>query len=69
MSFTLAFPAWKRLHTVEVSPLLQAVIICELSGTIFLTFKPEPAAERLMEKREVRNNFKSTQKALRQNKA
>jgi hypothetical protein len=69
MSLTLAVPAWKRLHTVETSPLLQAVIICELSGTTFFTFKLQPMVERLIEKIEVRNNFSSAQRALKRSKA
>jgi hypothetical protein len=69
MSFTLARPDWKRFHTVEISPKRHAVMTSELSGTIFLTVRPEPAIGKGKENIEARDSFRSIQKARRQNSA
>jgi hypothetical protein len=53
ISCTLAFPACRRFHTVEVSPLLQAVIISELSGIMFLSLNLVPTSEMSIENIEV----------------
>lgn len=69
MSFTLAFPSFKRFNTADVSPIWHATMIGESSGTKFLSTTPVPIGESANENRDPRLKDSSIVKTLRQNSA